>query len=247
MALGADERGDRADHGGVVIDDEDPERAAGQAISSSHSALDGDRGGKRDDEAGPVGSAGSHQRRAPIDLPRRLAAYSPMPDPRAVWVSRRAYGSKIRSRHSSGMPGPSSVTPMVDEALDERPIDRDRRVRRGVLDRVLDEVLEDLAETRRVGEGVESRHAGRSAGAGGASGRASSSDLARSTARHRPARPRPRPRHDPDRGQDRVDEAVQPLDLLERRVVPGGSRLRARSRSRDSRPSSGGSSASRSA
>ena len=34
------------------------------------------------------------------------------PEPRAVCVSRRAYGSKIRSRHSSGMPGPSSATPM---------------------------------------------------------------------------------------------------------------------------------------
>ena len=28
-------------------------------------------------------------------------------------------------------------------------------------------------------------------------------------------------RDDPDRGQDRVDEAIQPLDLVHRRVVPG--------------------------
>ena len=76
------------------------------------SGSDGHGGGQGDDEAGAlVGSAGSHHRRAPIDSPRRLAAYSPIPEPRAVWVSRRAYGSKIRSRHSSGMPGPSSVTP----------------------------------------------------------------------------------------------------------------------------------------
>ena len=43
----------------------------------------------------------------------------------------------------------------LDDALDEGPVDRDRRVGRGVLDRVLDEVLEDLAESRRVGQGVE--------------------------------------------------------------------------------------------
>ena len=34
--------------------------------------------------------------------------------------------------------------------------------------------------------------------------------------------------HDPDRGQDRVDEAVEPLDLLERRPMPRGARLAAR-------------------
>ena len=34
--------------------------------------------------------AGSTQSRAPIDSPRRFAAYSPIPDPRAVCVSRRA-------------------------------------------------------------------------------------------------------------------------------------------------------------
>ena len=53
--------------------------------------------------------------------------------------------------------------------------------------------------------------------------------------------------HDADRGQDRVDEAIEPLDLLERRPVPGGARLARALMSRDSRPRSGGSSASRSA
>ena len=33
--------------------------------------------------------------------------------------------------------------------------------------------------------------------------------------------------HDADRGEDRVDEAIEPLDLLERRAVPGGARLAA--------------------
>ena len=31
--------------------------------------------------------------------------------------------------------------------------------------------------------------------------------------------------HDADRGEDRVDQPVEPLDLLERRPVPGGPRL----------------------
>ena len=169
----------------------------------------------------PCGRAGSHHRRAPIDSPRRLAAYRPIPEPRAVWVSRRAYGSKIRSRHSSGMPGPSSRDAELDDALVERPVDPDGRLGRRVLDRVLDEVLEDLAQPRRVGQGVEpdARH-----------------DLDRVVLEDRPERGR-RPRrrapprstgvtdrralrHDPDGRQDRVDQAVEPLDLLERRPMP---------------------------
>ena len=114
----------------------------------------------------------------------------------------------------------------LDDALDERPVDRDRRLGRRVLDGVLDEVLEDLAEARRVGQ---ARAAGRSARSRPGGGRGSAG------ASRRPRRPAPPRstgvtdggilRHDPDRGEDRVDEAVEPLDLLERRAVPRRARL----------------------
>ena len=173
----------------------------------------------------PCGRAGSHHSRAPIDSPRRLAAYRPMPEPRAVCVSRRAYGSKMRSRHSSGMPGTLVDDAELDDPLDERPVDPDAGLRRGVLDRVLDEVLEDLAEPRRIGQRR-------------AAGRRHDLDAVRLEERpergddfvdERPEVDRADRRralgHDPDRRQDGVDEAVEALDLLERRPVPRGAGL----------------------
>ena len=111
--------------------------------------------GRATTKRAPCGRAGSHHRCAPIDSPSRLAAYRPMPEPRAVCVSRRAYGSKMRSRHSSGMPGPSSLTPSWTMPSSSVQSTRDGRAGRGVLDRVLDEVLDDLAQPRRVGQGVQ--------------------------------------------------------------------------------------------
>ena len=141
-------------------------------------------------------------------------------------VSRRAYGSKIRSRHSSGMPGPSSETPSWTTPSWSVPVDPDGRLGRRVLDRVLDEVLEDLAESRRVGQGVEARTLGpistRWRSRIGRSEATTSSTSALEVDRRDRRRPLG---HDPDRGQDRVDEPVQPLDLLERGPVPGGPRL----------------------
>ena len=83
-------------------------------------------------------------------------------------------------------------------------------------------MLEDLAEARRVGEGVVAE---------------TGPDVEVVLADDRPDRVddladrgldvgRRRPsaglvRDDPDRREDRVDEAVQPLDLVQRRVVPG--------------------------
>ena len=53
--------------------------------------------------------------------------------------------------------------------------------------------------------------------------------------------------HDPDRGEDGVDEAVEALDLLERRAVPRGARLAPLDVARLAAGAAGGSSASRSA
>ena len=101
-------------------------------------------------------------------------------------------------------------------------------VGRGVLDGVLDEVLEDLAQPRRVGEGLEPRRR---------------PDLDAVVGEQRPERSRSTSStrgldvdrddrrgvlgDDPDRGEDRVHEPVEPLDLLERRAVPGRARLAA--------------------
>ena len=107
----------------------------------------------------------------------------------------------------------------------------DRRVGRRVLDRVLDEVLDDLAKARRVGQRVEpdGRRRSRPGGARAAAGarRRTSSTRRREVDR---ADRRGLLRDDPDRGEDRVDEPVEPLDLLERRPVPRGARLAPRRR-----------------
>ena len=71
-------------------------------------------------------------------------------------VSRRAYGSKIRSRHSSGMPGPFVGDTDPDAALGHLPVEPGSSCpRRRVLDGVLEEVLEDLAEAGPVGQGEQ--------------------------------------------------------------------------------------------
>ena len=128
VALGADERGDGADHRRVVVDDEDAEGRR-LAITAARPIRRPPRpAGRRRSAPRPARPARTTGG-APIDSTSRLAAYSPIPEPRAVCVSRRAYGSKIRSRHSSGMPGPSSETPQQDDALVERPVDRDRASR----------------------------------------------------------------------------------------------------------------------
>ena len=94
VALGPDERGDGADHGRVVIHDEDPQGAGAHGahiLSLSVSALRSRprRAGRRRiarRAAGPARTTGGR----PWISPSRLAAYRPIPDPRAVWVSRRA-------------------------------------------------------------------------------------------------------------------------------------------------------------
>ena len=161
VALGADERGDRPDHRRVVVDDEDAEGAGGIVIMVLARTSDRDGGRQGDDEARaragrPARTTGGR----PSIRPGAWRRTARCPEPRAVCVSRRAYGSKIRSRHSSGMPGPSSETPSWTTPSTSAQSIRDRRLRRGVLHGVLDEVLEDLAEARRVGQ---ARGAGRSA------------------------------------------------------------------------------------
>ena len=107
-------------------------------------------------------------------------------------------------------------------SLHEPPVDRDRRVRRSVLHGVLDEVLDDLAKARRIGDDLE------------ANGRPNlepvvveqgsetrdhvcdqTSDVGRLEGRRLVG-------HDPNGREDRVDQTVEPLDLLERPAVPVG-------------------------
>ena len=195
----------------------------------------------------PCGRAGSHHRRAPIDSPSRLAAYSPIPEPRAVWVSRRAYGSKIRSRHSSGMPGPSSVTPSwTTPSMSAQSI---------VI--VVSGGAYLTAFSTRCSRIWRSR-----GGSARPWSRALGRDLDRVAVEDRPERRRrPRRRRSArsigvtaagPSGTTRTDARIESTSRSSRSICSSVARCQAarvsrRSRSRDSRPTSGGSSASRSA
>ena len=91
------------------------------------------------------GSRSSTRSSPPIERARWRAANRPIPAPRGE-SSRRTKGSKMRSRHSAGMPGP------VVRDREARPIvlapavDVDRALRRRVLGGVLQQVAEQPAE-----------------------------------------------------------------------------------------------------
>ena len=220
VALRADERGDRPDHRRVVVDHEDPERPRRARDGHGSVAQTAAAAGRAITNLAPCPFAGSHHSRAPTDSASRRAAYSPMPEPRAVCVSRRAYGSKIRSRHSSGMPGPSSATPMRIAALGHPPVEADRRLRRRVLHGVLDEVLEDLAEAARVGQGEQPDALAKLEAVPREQRRELGRRLADDLADVGRLEVRRRLGPDPHGSENRVDQAVEALDLLHRRPIP---------------------------
>ena len=102
---------------------------------------------------------------------------------------------------------------------------RDRRVRRRVLHGVLHEVLQDLAEPRRIGQAVEpnARHDLDAVAVEDRMERRN--DLRDDGSEIDRADRRRALGHDADRREDRVDETVEPFDLLERRTVPRRARL----------------------
>ena len=153
-----------------------------------------------------------------------------MPAPRGE-SSRRTNGSKMRSRHSAGMPGPSSVIARNARSRLAPAVDVDRPVERRVLRRVLEQVAKQPAQLVGVGKG-EQRSARGSRSASlcrrkiGASSRAVSSTVA---ARSSAMTGAGVGRENAQAGEDRVDRLVEPLDLLERRAAPmcrvGGLRI----------------------
>ena len=107
-----------------------------------------------------------------------------------------------------------------DGSFHERPIDRDRRVRRRVLDCVFDEVLENLAKPRWIGKGME-RDPRQHIEVVLADDRLDRcGDLVDRCVDVRRDDGGRDVGDDADGRQDRVDEAVEPFDLLERRRDP---------------------------
>ena len=96
VALGADQRGDRADHRRVVVHHQDPQgsradhRVSNAFMRSILLRQTATAAGRARTNRAPPDGAGSHHSRPPIDSASRRAAYSPIPDPRAVAVSWRA-------------------------------------------------------------------------------------------------------------------------------------------------------------
>ena len=148
-----------------------------------------------------------------------------MPEPRAVRVSRRAYGSKIRSRHSSGIPGPSSATPMrtPPSAIRQSSV---IVVSGGAyltaFSTRCSRIWRRRAGSVRANSRMPSRSSSRWRASSGASSVAASLD---DLADVRRLEVRGRLGADPHGGENRVDQPVQPLDLLHRRAVPAGPAL----------------------
>ncbi len=110
----------------------------------------------------------------------------------------------------------------VHDPLHEVPVDPYGRAGGGVFHRVLDQVLDDLAEAGRVGQAMEARRSGRDHVMAAEQRLERLEDLADEGLHVDGLDGRRVLGHDPDRREDRVDQPVQPLDLLERRVVPRG-------------------------